>query len=113
MPKFKEWIDHERTDLTRKVTIQNYFHFVLLHAYSRTSKFNFIGFRNRQTPDNSTGSRTIEISNSNRYRKQLNWRPERERNCATNVMGDKFRSNYTDDQSVSTANKGFHNFLSF
>ncbi|KAL3985028.1 hypothetical protein ACH3XW_36945 [Acanthocheilonema viteae] len=69
---------------------------------ARRNRFNERGFRNRQIPDNGNGSRTVEISNSNRYRKQLNWRPDRERNNVTNVtMRDRFRSNYADDQSIS------------
>uniref|UniRef100_A0A0R3RVW2 Iron-sulfur cluster assembly 1 homolog, mitochondrial n=1 Tax=Elaeophora elaphi TaxID=1147741 RepID=A0A0R3RVW2_9BILA len=66
---------------------------------SRRNKYNEKGFRNRQTVDNGTGSRVIEISNSNRYRKQPYRRLERERNSATNVAADKFRSNCADDQS--------------
>uniref|UniRef100_A0A915PQL8 Survival of motor neuron-related-splicing factor 30 n=1 Tax=Setaria digitata TaxID=48799 RepID=A0A915PQL8_9BILA len=63
------------------------------------------GSRNQQH-DSSGGSRTIEISNSNRYRRQHNWRPERERNCATNLASDGFRSNYVDDyQSVVAVNR--------
>ncbi|CAG9537723.1 unnamed protein product [Cercopithifilaria johnstoni] len=76
---------------------------------ARKIRFNEKGFRNRQTPESSNLSRTIEFSNSNRYRKQLNWRPERERNSATNVTTDnKFGSNYADNQSISAA----HNELS-
>ncbi|MCP9262583.1 hypothetical protein DINM_005948 [Dirofilaria immitis] len=73
--------------------------------HSRKNRFNVKGFRNRQIPESNTGSRTIEISNSNRYRKQFN-RSERQRNCATDTMGERSRSDYTnDDQSITTANK--------
>uniref|UniRef100_A0A1I7VC97 Tudor domain-containing protein n=1 Tax=Loa loa TaxID=7209 RepID=A0A1I7VC97_LOALO len=71
----------------------------------RKGKFNERGSRNRQIFDNSSNSRVIEISNSNRYRKQANWRSGRERNCATNVLINGSRPNYANDESVSVANK--------
>uniref|UniRef100_A0A1I8EL83 Tudor domain-containing protein n=1 Tax=Wuchereria bancrofti TaxID=6293 RepID=A0A1I8EL83_WUCBA len=71
----------------------------------RKGRFNERGFRYQQTPDNTDGSHVIEISNSNRYRKQCNWRLGREQNYATNMVNDRFRVNHADDQLVSTANK--------
>lgn len=71
----------------------------------RRGRFNERGFRYQQTDDNTNGSHIFEISNSNRYRKQCNWRLEREKNYATNMVNDKVRVNHADDQLVSTANK--------
>ncbi|OZC05218.1 iron-sulfur cluster assembly accessory protein [Onchocerca flexuosa] len=59
-------------------------------------------FSNRQISENNTGLRTIEISNSKRYRKQFN-RSGRERDCTIDVMNDKSRSDYADSYQLVTA----------
>ncbi|VDP12657.1 unnamed protein product [Onchocerca flexuosa] len=69
---------------------------------SQRSRFNEKEFSNRQISENNTGLRTIEISNSKRYRKQFN-RSGRERDCTIDVMNDKSRSDYADSYQLVTA----------
>lgn len=78
-----------------------FLHFRFLFS---SNKFNFVGLRNRQNPDNSIGSR--EISNSNRYRNQSNWRSAQDK-FQSDVVYEGFRPKCV---SVSTTNKGYTEF---